>query len=683
MNAFWQQLKQRMLVQWALAYLAFWFALLQGVDIIAEQFDWPPAIERYLILALAVGFFVTLVVTWYHGERGYQKVSAAELLIIALLLLIGGALMWQFGLPRPSQPASVAVPPAVHRPSPAESVAREIPANSVAVLPFENLSDDKSNAYFASGIQDLILTKLASIGNLKVISRTSTAELASHPDDLPALARRLGVATVLEGSVQKQGNKVLINVRLVHAASSSNIWAEAYTRDLDDIFGVEGDVAQQIAQALQAKLSPDESRRLSAVPTQDQTAFDLFLRAEDLTFRGDLGRDVRQWKAAIPLYRQAIAHDPRFALAYARLAYATSEFAWFGGGGEDTAALFRQARKDAEHAVQLAPDLATAYVAMAFVDLTSASTSADTTRSLDTALRLRPNDADALATYGYVERRQGHFDRAIDWMKRALAHDPRNSTTAAEIGFSYLMTGNSGEAQVWFDRALEIDPANSDAIAYRSITAFFASGNAQEAQAMLTGTAPTVLSTRAKLLTYQRDYAAAIHVLESLPDTPDALPLDAGSKPLLLGKLYLLAREPEHARPQLVKALALARTQLGHQQGLNQAFVWQQIAAALIGLGQTREGLDAVARVQALLQEQTTTIHGPGKNGAALMVGNAILYAQAKRADLAVPLIQRALASPGVGADYTPRLLRIDPAWDPIREDPAFQALLQRFTRPA
>ncbi|HJR13131.1 MAG TPA: hypothetical protein VJ833_04455, partial [Rhodanobacteraceae bacterium] len=224
MTAFIARLRQRKLVQWAIAYVAFAFALIQVLDVIAQRFGWPDQVEKLLILALAIGFVLALVLAWYHGERGAQKVSGTEIVILALLLAIGGGLLWQFArVPQPhKQTVATAFPSVSSRhpsaaQSPSTSVAAAIPAKSIAVLPFENLSEDKDNAYFADGIQDLILTKLAGIGDLKVISRTSTEKYASRPDNLKAVARQLGVATILEGSVQKVGDQVLIDVQLIDA----------------------------------------------------------------------------------------------------------------------------------------------------------------------------------------------------------------------------------------------------------------------------------------------------------------------------------------------------------------------------------------------------------------------------------------------------------------------------------
>src|SRR5690348_5156755 len=262
MAEFLVRLKQRKLVQWALAYVAFAFAVIQVVDVIAQRFAWPGQIEKLLILALAVGFLVALVLAWYHGERGAQKVSGTEIVILALLLAIGGGLLWRFERNAPSSGPAVAQRNPITTVTSASAQTAPIPAKSIAVLPFENLSGDKDNAYFADGIQDLILTKLADIGDLKVISRTSTAKYQSHPDNLKIIAQQLGVAAILEGSVQKAGDQVLINVQLIDARSDNHLWAESYTRTLDNIFGVEGEVAQKVADALQAKLTSTEQQNV-------------------------------------------------------------------------------------------------------------------------------------------------------------------------------------------------------------------------------------------------------------------------------------------------------------------------------------------------------------------------------------------------------------------------------------
>src|SRR5262249_26789233 len=277
MNEFLQRLKQRKLVQWAIAYVAAAFALLQGIDIVAQQFGWPEGVRRGITLALVVGFFVTLVIAWYHGERGTQRVTGTELIIISLILAVGGGFLWRFSATSHAPDNKAAVVPNKTR---ATEPAVAIPEKSIAVLPFDNLSDDKSAAYFADGVQDEILTKLAAIADLKVISRTSTAKYKSKPEDLKTVSQQLGVAAVLEGTVQKDAGKVRVNVQLIDARADSHLWAKTYDRDIKDVFAVETEVAQEIADSLQAKLSPAEANTVAAAPTKDMAAHDLFLKGE-------------------------------------------------------------------------------------------------------------------------------------------------------------------------------------------------------------------------------------------------------------------------------------------------------------------------------------------------------------------------------------------------------------------
>ncbi len=345
----WSKLKQRKLVQWAIAYVAAAFALLQGIDIVAAKFAWPDSVERMLIIALCVGFFVTVLLAWYHGEQGRQRVSGAELLLMALVLAVGGGFLWQFSrAPGPATPGGRKAPTTVSNGEPApvrtrhastatprEAVAAvsnsEVTSKSIAVLPFENLSSDKDNGYFADGMQDLILTKLADIGQLKVISRTSTLKYASHPDDLKTVGRQLGVATVLEGSVQKAGNQVLINVQLIDAQTDAHIWAKSYQRTLDNVFGVEGEVAGKIADALKARLSPTESAALAHRPTRNPAAYNAFLKAQyhGRAVWNATGGYAELFKLADQEFAEAVRLDPSFALAYARWGFVQSNHYYF------------------------------------------------------------------------------------------------------------------------------------------------------------------------------------------------------------------------------------------------------------------------------------------------------------------------------------------------------------------
>src|SRR4051812_14073710 len=314
MNDFFQRLKQRKLVQWAIAYVAAAFALLQGIDIVAQQFGWPEGVRRGITLGLVVGFFVTLVIAWYHGERGAQRVTGVELLIITLVLALGGGFLWRFAAA--SRPAKTSATDAPNKSRMSES-SQPVLAKSIAVLPFDNLSDDKSNAYFAEGIQDEILTRLSKIASLKVISRTSTQKYKSVPDNLREIGNQLGVANLLEGSVQKIANAVHVNVQLIRASNDEHLWAESYNRKLDDVFAVEGEVAGAIADQLNAKLTGSEKESLSARPTTNPQAYDAYLRG--LAFAGRVDGLETNIIKSIVAFEEAVRLDPQFGLAWAHL----------------------------------------------------------------------------------------------------------------------------------------------------------------------------------------------------------------------------------------------------------------------------------------------------------------------------------------------------------------------------
>ena len=666
MSEFFIRLQQRKLVQWAIAYVAFAFALLQGIDIVAQRFAWPESVERILILALCVGFFVALVLAWYHGERGAQRVSSTELVILALLLAIGGGLLWRFApqSPTASTPMQIAKPTA-------SSVA-PIPAKSIAVLPFANLSSDKENEYFVAGMQDLILGKLADIGDLKVISRTSTLKYESKPDNLKQVAAELGVAHILEGSVQKAGKEVLINVQLIDARTDSHLWAETYKRTLDDIFGVEGEVAGKIAGSLQARLSPDEASRLTAVPTTNRAAYDAFLQAEFLVNRGNLEFTSNWYRKAIPFYEQALHEDPAFVLALARLSFAESIAYWFSGHNEP--ALAEKARQHAQQALDRQPGLADAHLAMGYAQYTGADDYNAALGDFAAALKLRPHDPEILLASAFALRRLGRLSAAINALQEAVLRDPRSSYAFESLGETLLMSHRYDEAEAALQRARSIDPGNTVALENLAQKAILAQGDVSRALALLAGDQPRLVARRAGLLQMQRRYDEAIHMLESLPPNDDQFGT-AGERELWLADLLRLAGRSDRARALYASALPQVRAQLGTLHSLrDQGVQWTQIARALHGLGKESEALDACSRSQELARQSGDLIEYPR-----LTALNAALYADMRRPDLAIPLLQEILPGDSGGLYFSPAMLWVDSSWEPIRNNPAFQALLEKY----
>ncbi len=456
MKEFFQRLKQRKLVQWAIAYVAAAFALLQGIDIIAQQFGWPEGVRRGITLGLVVGFFVTLVLAWYHGERGAQRVTGTELLIIGLVLALGGGFLWRFAAARSADSKTATVP------NESRSV---INAKSIAVLPFENLRQEKQNEYFADGVQDEILTNLAKIAELKVISRTSVIgyrEIANR--NLRKIGQELGVAHLLEGSVQRAGNRVRVNAQLVDARTDRHLWAQTYDRDLADVFAIQSEIAKAIADQLQAKLSPSEKSAIERPPTNDITAFDLYTRAKDLllTAAGSSAGKA-DYLQAIDLLNQAVARDPSFFQAYCRLAQAHDSL--YSAGYDHTSARLALADAAIEAASRLRPNAGETHLARARNIYQGYRDYNGALAELELARQTLPNDSRVFELTGYIQRRQpGRYEESTRTLERAIELDPRNVVVLQQIAsFNYPRLRRYADAKSAWDRLLAITPDNATA----------------------------------------------------------------------------------------------------------------------------------------------------------------------------------------------------------------------------
>ena len=647
---------------------------------------------RTVVILVLAGFPIALVLAWTFDEPAIAASNVEDGasrhrswrmgigigVAGALIALIAGGAWWHSergGVSTQTPRATIAATADNGKPIDSEAAVSGIDPKSVAVLPFENLSADPNNAYFTDGVQDLILTKLADIGDLKVISRTSTAKFRSHPADLKTIARELRVATVLEGSVQKTGNEVLINVQLIDARADNHLWAHAYTRTLDNIFGVEGEVAQEVADALKAKLSGAEQHNVAVIPTRNRAAYDLFLRAEYLANKSGISFDTALMKQAIALYRQAVAADPGFAVAWARLSWMQSLQAWFGGAGTPVPTLVSAARANAERAIALQPGSADALLAMGYSDYYGRSDYPAALRAFASALQARPNDADAMMATAFVLRRQGKFEPAITQLQAALQRDPRNSRSAFELALTQLMVRHYADAEDGYERALALDPDNLQAKVEYSQAILYGSGDVARALVQVQGDDPILKTQRVSLLTLQRKYAEAMHLLDGIADTPDNFTYLNGPKAMILAGLYRLAGDEVHARALFQLALPLVRADLIAQGGndINLSSVWSNLATVELGLGNDSAAMDAISKSEKLVAQSADRMAGPQTT-----LVNAQLYAEAHRPDQATAALQRVLEAPGAGWIYSPVMLRIDPAWDPIRNDPPFRTLLQK-----
>ena len=660
MNEFLQRLKERKLVQWTVAYVAAAFALLQGIDIVAQRFDWPEQTMRFVIIALSVGLFVTLVLAWYHGERGAQRVTGTELMILALLLAIGGGFLWRFsGTSR--EPIVTTISSVV-----------AIPKKSIAVLPFENLSRDPDNAYFVDGIQDEILTRLAKISALKVISRTSTMRYASRPDNLREIAKQLGVANILEGSVQRAGGAMRVNVQLIETESDSHLWAESYDRDIKNIFSVESEVAQAVADALKATLLPAESARIANVPTKNPAAYDLFLKGQYLfsQLQNSASRDpVADGKAATEMYRQAVAADPDFALAYARLSYLQSYLHWYGV--DNSSAVVDDARANAGQALALQPDLPEAHLAMGYVHYWCHRDYAAALHEYSIARAALPNDAEVIAAIGYVHRRQGIADRGVPEIRQAMVLDPRNSLLPREVANSYTALRRYAEADIAYARSLAIFPGDIEAQEQRATSMMF-SGDMAAAERILAeipadiNPQGSVSLIRYKLAMTQRQPDAALAAIAHSPDwlmtrwEHSLAPLS-----LLRGEALALKGDASTARSAFLEAEKELQGLL--DKGQQVADAQSYLGLVYAGLGQKEAALKAGRAAVELLPMSRDVIVG-----AFHLERLARVEAQVGETQAAIDHLEQLLSSSG-GETVSIATLRIDPVWDPLRKDSRFK----------
>ena len=676
MADFIQRLRRRKLVQWSLAYVAGAFTLIQVMDIVAQRFGWPEVAERVAIVALTVGFFAALVLAWYHGERGAQRVSGTEVVILALLLAIGGGFLWRVAAgSRDTDAAAVreASPAANARNSASDAIA--IPAKSIAVLPFENFSDDKSNAYFASGMRDEILTRLAGIGDLKVISRTSTEHYASHPEDLKTVGRQLGVAAVLEGSVQRAGDRVHITLQLIDTQTDGHLWADSYDRELKDIFAVERDVAEQVATVLKAKLLPEEIAQVGAVATRNPEAHDLYLRGKVYFNRAtdQFALTATEMPQAIALFEQARTKDPGFALADADLATAHMNMYWFAP--DRSAARLAAAKSAAEQALAIQPGLAEAHYALALYDYWGFREYAKAIQHLDIARKAQPNNAEFVLMNASIARRQAHWEQAISGYREAASLNPRASIPHFLLGEIYLQLRRFAESEKAQTHSIELASDPGAARVRHAETLLYWKGDLATLRAALESLTPGSdaytgnVSWLFRLHWWSRDYAAAIRVAES--NTADDW-TEAGN--LVLPRMLFFA-QARAAAGDAAKARDLytqvrESTQAALRAAPQSPDLHATLGLASAGLGLTDEAIAEGRKGAALMPANLDAFTGP-----VYLHKLAQICARVGANDVAIEALQQLFAMPA-GHVVTPAILNLDPVWDPLRKDPRFQKLI-------
>jgi len=673
-KGFFGELKRRNVYKVAAAYAVVSWLLVQIATQVFPFFEIPNWAVRLVVLLLIAGFPVALVFSWAfeitpEGIKRESEIEAGKsithhtgkkIVAITVVLAVIAAGLLVFQLVRPKSTAA-----------PRQSKAGiAVPEKSIAVLPFDNLSDDKSNAYFTEGIQDEILTRLSKIAALKVISRTSTQKYKSAPDNLREIGNQLGVANLLEGSVQKIANAVHINVQLIRAATDEHLWAESYNRKLDDVFGVEGEVATAIADQLNAKLTGAEQKAVADKPTQNLAAYDAYLRALSIEHQR-YGYDPYQQAAAE--YARAVQLDPNFALAWARLGVIRS-FLFFNGVDTNTnsAAAVKQA---ADKAMAIQPDLAEAWIAQGAYRYRVLRDFPGALQAYDEGRKRLPNLSLVYQYMAYVERRLNRWKDAEEHYKKAAELDPQNFQVFVSMGgelLNYLRRFK--EAHAALDRALEISPGAEGALANKA-NLFQSEGRLQEAAATLARVPPDstddlVVLIRATQASFERHFDDAIAILQrKLAMGKPGEPLSTSNKADLmqLGYCYEWAGRPDEARAAFVRALQAFKPSPDTIIAPDALGLPEFVALTYAGLGDKDKAL-------AQAKQAVADYAGDAVNKPAAETVLAQIQARFGDFDSAIAAIPHLLEVP---AGITAADLRLNPVWDTLRKDPRFQKLCE------
>src|SRR5216117_669379 len=650
MRNFFAELKRRNVYKVAIAYAVVAWLLMQVASQIFPFFEIPNWAVRLVVLLLIIGFPVALILAWAFEltPEGIKLTESADreaaepsrnkawiyIIIVAAALSITVFFVGRYTAPK------------VMRSS--ESLAK-----SIAVLPFENLSRDPDNAYFAEGIKDEIVTKLATVHDLKIISRTSTAKYQSKPDNLKGVAQELGVSTVLEGAVQKTAGKVRVNVQLIDARADTQLWAKSYDRELKDVLGVESEVSQEIADALQAKLSPSESHALASAGTPDAEAYDLFLRGEY-----------------------------EFAQAAAALARSRLSRHWYVSAL--TPAELEKVKSLIDRALALAPNSPEAHFALGLFFYFGYHQYENALTEFNRTIELQPNNALARQYCAWVYRRRGEWERSLVDAHRAEELDPRDATIPANIGGTYLSLRRGKDAEQAELRALAIDPHNTIAAAFLLIARVNGTGDVDSARRAFDGFSEdtknrlagqgargygaggdvaAVLGMAVYLDVIERRFNDALQTLQKRTSNNDRL---QQLFPRVV--LPLLAGQAEAAKSAGEEALPLLEA--GLRERPNDTLAMRQLSWVYLALGRDADALRLSREAADLISIEKDAFAGP-----IFQDGLAQIEARAGEPEEALKRLRRLLSIPA-GAVASIARLKIDPVWDPIRNRPDFQQLL-------
>ena len=685
---FFIELKRRNVIRVAGLYLVGAWLLTQVASTVLPTFEVPSWVLRGLIITLALGFVPALIVSWVFEltaqglERdtevapeqsiAVQTAGRMDRLIIAVLLLALGYFGFdKFVLARRRELALIATSARSHAAALPNETSSTVDSKSIAVLPFENLSSDKENAYFTDGVQDQILTELARIADLKVISRTSVMKYKSGIErNLREIGQQLGVAHVLEGSVQRAGNKARVNAQLIDARTDGHLWAENYDRPLDDVFAIQSEIAKAIANQLQAKISPSEKAAIEKPPTTDLAAYDLYLRAQALfADTSDPLHAKEKLPQEVRLLDEAVARDPQFLLAWCLLARVHGQLYW--NGFDHTPARLDLANAAVQTALRLQPDAGEPHLALANYYYHGFRDYGRARSELAIAQRTLPNNAEVFAYTGYIDRREGRWEEATRNLERALEPDPRNFNTLTQLAVTYRAQRRyADEARIW-ERALTIVPGDPATRGERSRVELAWKGDIKPFQTMLAtliaedpSVAPDIDDPDIALC--ERTAAAATRALENYPrDGVVRFGVNV-SHAYWEGVIARCGGDSAKARVGFTAARDNVEKILEKQPDYAPALSLLGLIDA--GLGRKEEALREGRRACELLPISKDAI-----DGVSLAVKLAQIYAWTGEKDLAIEQIATLERIPNY---LSYGFLKLHPFWDSLRGDPRFEKIV-------
>jgi TolB-like protein/Flp pilus assembly protein TadD len=656
MTGFFEEVRRRKVYRVAAAYIIAAAGIIQLGSAALPAWELPNWVLRLVIVLLLMGFPIALILAWAYDitAQGVRATPAPALpgshrrrniLMLAATGVIISAAAGFFLLPRVS----------AHKCD-----------KSIAVLPFQNLSDDKENAYFADGIQDDVLTNLSKIGDLKVISRTSVMPYRGKGSNVREIGKALGVGAILEGSVRRIGNRVRVNVQLINTETDEHMWAEDYDRDLTDVFAIQTDLAQQIVRELQAKLSPMEKARIERRPTENSEAYLAFMEGHEIFYRSDKFRSNTE--KAEQLFEKATNLDPNFAGAFAALARAHE---WSYRDFDPTPARKEKARTAAETAIRLQPDLPEAHLAMGFYYYYCERDYQSALSEFAIAKLSLPNSPEVYMAIGAIERRQGKWAQSTANLEKAASLSPKDAWVLKNLADNYYANKNFETADKIFDRAIEAAPNSLGARGEKAMLAVAWKGDLSAMEKELAQVPPGVdpegyvTFGRVELLILQRKFPEALAVVKQLPQN---LPDDAKPREFFEGVIYTFLNDKEKARSAFEQARPIAEQSL--REAPNHAWRHALLGQILAGLGEKEAAIAEGKRAVELLPESRDALDGPKVTREL-----AKIYTWTGETDQALQLLEHSLVTP---SGITVPLLKLDPVWDPLRSNPRFQALIDR-----